>query len=62
MQQLKTAVADLQARAGVQTEGGTVRHPVVYTPLAPRFQGDDDEIPDAWVGLSHKEALVPPPL
>ena len=60
MQQLSMAVADLQARADIQTEGRAVRHPVVSTPLAPRFPTDDDGIPDAWVGLSHEKALVSP--
>ena len=60
MQQLSTVVADLQTRADVQTAGRAVRHPVVSTPLAPRFRADDDGIPDAWVGLSHKEALISP--
>ena len=34
MQQLSMVVADLQARADVQTEGRAVRHPVVSTLLA----------------------------
>ena len=60
MQQLSMEVADLQTRADVQTEDRTVRHPVLSTPLAPNFQGDDDGIRDAWVSLNHKEALVFP--
>ena len=60
MQQFSMAVGDLQARTDVQREGRTVRHPVVATPTASRFQEDDDGIPDAWMGLSHKEALVSP--
>ena len=60
MQQLSTVVANRQARADIQTAGRAVRHPVVSTPLAPRFPADDDGISDAWVGLSHKEAVVSP--
>ena len=60
MQQLGMAFADLQARTDVQTEGRAVRHPVMSTPLVPRLQEDDDGIPDAWLGLSHKEVLIFP--
>ena len=60
MQQLNAAVADLQKRADVKKEGRAVRHHVVSTPLTPRFPADDNGIPDAWVALSHKEALVSP--
>ena len=36
MQQLSMAVADLQARADVQTEGRAVCHSVVSTPFGPQ--------------------------
>ena len=61
MQQFIMAVTDLQARADIQTEGRAGPPTRSVYPVGPRFQGNDDGIPDAWVGLSHKEALVPPP-
>ena len=57
MQQLSMAVANLQARADFQTEGRAVRHPVLATPLALVSRRRRW---DAWVGLSHIEALVSP--
>ena len=61
MQQLSMAVADLQARADIETEGRAVPHPVVSAPLAPGFKETTmGSLMRVWA-LATRRRWFPPP-